>query len=318
MIAIDLGSNSFRCIEYDCETKQFGRSFECIVKTADRMHETGIISDGAVERVVAALKGADDVLDLKSNDVRAVTTQAMRMASNAEDVISTIKEQSGVAFEIINSDEEAFYTLIAVEARLQALQLESSHFVLIDVGGGSTEIIFYNEGTMQSRSFPIGIVTTAQVCEEHQNFHTYLDKQFQDLVTYVRHYYENVGKPHVFIATAGTPTTMAAYLLGMNYQDYDVDKINGYRLSLEGTQQALDGLMALSEEKRAEVVGVGRESLILAGIVIVQKLYDVLGFNEAVVIDDGVREGVAIDYCQKANASTRSNSSNPYGRDLSV
>ncbi len=300
MIAIDLGSNSFRCIEYDCETKQFGRSFESIVKTADRMHETGLISDGAVERVVAALKGANDVLDLKANKVRAVTTQAMRMASNADDVINTIKEQSGVAFEIINSDDEAFYTLIAVEARLQALQLESSHFVLIDVGGGSTEIIFYNEGTMQSRSFPIGIVTTAQICEEHQNIHAYLDEQFQDLVTYVKHYYESIGKPHVFIATAGTPTTMAAYLLGMNYKDYDVDKINGYRLSLAGTQQALDGLMALSEEKRAEVVGVGRESLILAGIVIVQKLYDVLGFEEAVVIDDGVREGVAIDYCRKS------------------
>lgn len=300
MIAIDLGSNSFRCIEYDCETKQFGRSFERIVKTADRMHETGLISDGAVERVVAALKGADAALDLKANDVRAVTTQAMRMASNADDVINTIKEQSGVTFEIINSDEEAFYTLIAVEARLQALQLESSHFVLIDVGGGSTEIIFYNEGTMQSRSFPIGIVTTAQICDEHRNIHAYLDALFQDLLAYVMHYYERVGKPHVFIATAGTPTTMAAYLLGMNYEDYDVDKINGYRLSIEGTQQALDGLMALSEEKRAEVVGVGRESLILAGIIIIQKLYDVLGFKEAVVIDDGVREGVAIDYCQKS------------------
>ena len=93
---------------------------------------------------------------------------------------------------------------------------------------------------------------------------------------------------------------MAAYLLGMNYQDYDVNKINGYRLSLDGTQQALDGLMVLSEEKRAEIVGVGRESLILAGIIIVQKLYDVLGFSEAVVIDDGVREGVAIDHCRNS------------------
>ena len=299
MIAIDLGSNSFRCIEYDCETKQFGRSFERIVKTADRMHETGLISDGALERVVAALKGADDVLDLKTNVVRAVTTQAMRMASNADEVITKIKEQTGVEFEIINSDDEANFTLIAVEARLQALKLESTHFVLIDVGGGSTEIIFYNEGTMQSRSFPIGIVTTAQICDEHQNIHAYLDGQFLDVFTYIKHYYESVGKPQVFIATAGTPTTMAAYLLGMNYQDYDVDKINGYKLSLTGTQQALDGLMAMGEAERAEVVGVGRESLILAGIVIVQQLYDVLGFDEAVVIDDGVREGVAIDYCRK-------------------
>jgi exopolyphosphatase/guanosine-5'-triphosphate,3'-diphosphate pyrophosphatase len=298
MIAIDLGSNSFRCIEYDCQTKQFNRSFERIVKTADKMHETGLISDGAVERVVTALKEADKALDFNANIVKAVTTQAMRMASNADDVIGRIKEQSGVEFEIINTDDEAYYTLIAVEARLKALQMESSHFVLIDVGGGSTEIIFYNDGEMQSKSFPIGIVTTAQICDEDRDIHTYLDKQFKELISYVENYYTEAEKPTSFVATAGTPTTMVAYLLGMNYQDYDVNKINGYRLSLDGTQQALDGLMVLSEEKRAEIVGVGRESLILAGIIIVQKLYDVLGFSEAVVIDDGVREGVAIDHCR--------------------
>lgn len=298
MIAIDLGSNSFRCIEYDCESKRFGLSFERIVKTADKMHETGVISDGSVERVVTALQEADEVLDLKSNVVKAVTTQAMRMASNSDDVIREIKEQSGVTFQIIDSDAEAYYTLIAVEARLKALEIESSHFVLIDVGGGSTEIIFYRDGKMKSRSFPIGIVTTAQICDANRDIHTYLDEQFQDLVTYVRDYYEAVGKPTSFVATAGTPTTMAAYLLGMNYQNYDVDKVNGYRLTLEGTQKSLDDLIAMSEEKRAEIVGVGRESLIIAGIVIVQKLYDVLGFGEAVVIDDGVREGVAIDHCR--------------------
>ncbi|MDA3947253.1 MAG: phosphatase [Helicobacteraceae bacterium] len=298
MIAIDLGSNSFRCIEYDCATKQFGRSFERIVKTADKMHETGIISDGAVERVSAALKEADRTLDFTANTVKAVTTHAMRMASNAGDIIANIKKQSGVDFQIISSDDEAYYTLIAVEARLEALQLESSHFVLIDVGGGSTEIIFYKDGQMESQSFPIGIVTTAQFCDDNRDIHSYLDGEFQDLDIYVKEYYKRAGKPNAFVATAGTPTTMAAYLLGMNYSDYDVDKINGYRLSFNGTQQALAGLMALSEEKRGEIVGVGRESLILSGIVIIQKLYNVLGFDEAVVIDDGVREGVAIDYCK--------------------
>lgn len=298
MIAIDLGSNSFRCIEYDCQTKQFNRSFERIVKTADKMHETGLISDDAVTRVINAIKEADKVLDLTVQDVKAVTTQAMRMASNTDDVMSKIKEQSGVDFEIINTDDEAYYTLIAVEARLKALKIESHHFALIDVGGGSSEIIFYKDGQMQSKSFPIGIVTTAQICDRHEDIDSYLEEQFKDVVTFIDDYYAKEARPTAFIATAGTPTTMAAYLLGMNYQNYDVDKINGYRLSLDSTQQALDGLMALSEEKRAEIVGVGRESLILAGIVVVQKLYDVLGFDEAVVIDDGVREGVAIDYCQ--------------------
>ena len=298
MIAIDLGSNSFRCIEYSCKTKQFGRSFERIVKTADRMHETGIISDGAMVRVLEALKEANKALKFSNHAVKAVTTQAMRMASNADEVLQHFQKESGVAFEVIDADEEASYTLMAVEARLKALKIESEHFVLIDVGGGSTEIIFYKEGSAESRSFPVGIVTTAQQCDDGEDIDEYLDRQFVPLIDYINTYYKQHEKPDAFVATAGTPTTMAAYLLGMNYTNYDVDKINGYRLSLEGTQEALDGLMSLSEDDRAVIVGVGRESLILAGIVIVQKLYAVLGFTEAIVIDDGVREGVAIDYCQ--------------------
>lgn len=297
MIAIDLGSNSFRCIEYDCNTKMFGRSFERIVKTADKMHQSGRISEGAVIRIVEALKEADAAIGLRNTAVRAVTTQAMRMASNSKQVLQRIREESGIAFTIISSDDEAYYTLLAVDARLKALQIENSHFVLIDVGGGSSEIIFCKEGRMESRSFPIGIVTTAQICDEGQEIDSYLAGQFRDVETYIADYYAKEGKPTAYVATAGTPTTMAAYLLGMNYADYDVEKINGYRLTYAGTQKALDDLTALSEKERADIVGVGRESLIIAGIVIVQKLYAVLGFDEAIVVDDGVREGVAIAYC---------------------
>lgn len=298
MIAIDLGSNSCRCIEYDCDTKKFGRSFDRIVKTADQMHETGRISEAALERVVKALREADLELGLCADAVRAVTTHAMRMASNSEQVLKSIKKQSGVEFTIISSDDEAYYTLIAVEARLKALQIESSHFVLIDVGGGSTEIIFYKNGKMESKSFPIGIVTTAQICDENRDMNRYLDLQFRELAAYVEEYYTTNGKPDSFVATAGTPTTMAAYLLGMNYKTYDVEKINGYRLTYEGTQKVLDELITMTHQQRAEIVGVGRESLIIAGIVIIQKLYSVLGFQEATVVDDGVREGVAIAYCK--------------------
>jgi exopolyphosphatase/guanosine-5'-triphosphate,3'-diphosphate pyrophosphatase len=268
------------------------------------MHQSGRISEAAVTRVIEALKEADDALDLRNAAVQAVTTQAMRMASNSGEVLARIKEESGVSFRIISSDDEANYTLLAVDARLKALQIEHSHFVLIDVGGGSSEIIFCKEGRMQSRSFPIGIVTTAQICEERE-IGPYLSEQFEDVGAYIAHYYAKEGKPTAYVATAGTPTTMAAYLLGMKYADYDVEKINGYRLTYEATQKVLDDLTVLSEKERADIVGVGRESLIIAGIVIVQKLYAVLGFDEAVVVDDGVREGVAIAYCRETEEKAK-------------
>ena len=297
MIAIDLGSNSFRAIVYDCENAQFLEQYEAIVKTADKLHQTSEISEGAVERILKALHEADKKLHFNEHTVKAVTTEAMRKATNSEVVLRRFAQEVGVDFEIIDAQKEAYYTLIAVEARLKALQIRSDHFVLIDVGGGSTEVIFYNRGKTESRSFPVGIVTTAQSCDDGQDIHDYLDEIFRDIIAYITAYYKRSGKPEALVATAGTPTTMAAYLLGMNYQNYDVKKINGYRLSFAGTQQALEGLMTLSEADRAAIVGVGRESLIQAGIIIVQRLYKVLGFDEAVVIDDGVREGVAIAYC---------------------
>jgi len=299
MIAIDLGSNSFRAISYDCETSRLIDAYETIVKTADKLHLTSKISEPAVERVLEALKQADKRLHFSEHTVRAVTTQAMRKATNQEAVLSRLEKEGGVHFEVIDAEREAYYTLIAVEARLKALKIKSEHFVLIDVGGGSTEIIFYKAGVSESKSFPIGIVTTAQSCDDGEEIHLYLKHMFQPLLSYVDDYHSREGRPDTMVATAGTPTTMAAYLLGMDYSVYDVEKINGYKLTFEGTQTALDGLMALSEQQRAAIVGVGRESLILAGIVIVQKLYEVLGFESAIVIDDGVREGVALDYCRQ-------------------
>lgn len=298
MIAIDLGSNSFRAISYDCERASFIDAYEAIVKTADRLHLTSEISEGAVERILEAIEEADRRLHFSQHTLKAVTTQAMRKATNREAVLKRLEREGGVHFEVIDAEREAYYTLIAVEARLKAVQIESRHFVLIDVGGGSTEVIFHKEGRSESRSFPIGIVTVAQSCDDGADIHLYLEDVFHPLVSYVDDYLKREGHVETMVATAGTPTTMAAYLMGMDYSDYDVEKVNGYQLSLGGTQKALEGLMSLSEESRAEIVGVGRESLIMAGIVIVQRLYSVLGFDVATVIDDGVREGVAIDHCR--------------------
>lgn len=299
MISIDLGSNTFRCIEYDCETETFGRDFERIVKTADRMHDTGRISEEAIRRVLAAIKEADALYAFERQNVKAVTTAAMRMAENSEEVLSRIEKESGLAFDLIDAEEEARFCMSAVAFRLEALKIKNDSFVLIDIGGGSTEVIFMQHGKMQSRSFPIGIVTVAQQCGKPGDVRAFLDDVLQPVRTYVKRYYAEQGRPELLVATAGTPTTMAAFLQGMTYECYDVERINGYRLDSGACQKALDALMALDEAERIRYVGAGRETLIFTGVVIVQMFYELLGFKEAIVIDDGVREGVAITHCQE-------------------
>ena len=306
VVAIDLGSNTCRAVEYDCTTGAFGREFERIVKTADRMHETGRIADDAVERVIDALIAADELFDLKNTPYHAVTTAAMRMAANSDAVLSRIAQETGIRFEIIDAEREAFFAMTAVRARLAKLGMDTESLCLIDIGGGSTEVIFYENGRSVSKSFPIGIVTVAQQCEDPGEIRTFVQQRLlRDVYIFVDTYIiTKGGRPRTFVTTAGTPTTIAAFLQGMTYDSYDPAKINGYRLTKPACEQALQALLEMSEMERTLYVGVGREALIVAGVVIVELFYEVLDYNTSVVIDDGVREGVAIAYCEDRLQST--------------
>jgi len=299
VVAIDLGSNTCRAIEYDCAAGTFGRECERIVKTADGMHETGRIGDAAVGRVIDALKAADALFDLKTVPYHAVTTAAMRMAENSGAALARIEEATGIRFDVIDADREAYYALTAARARLESLGMGSESLCMVDIGGGSTEVIFYQNGERVSQSFPIGIVTIAQQCETPEQVRTHVDRMLQPVRLFVEGYYAQAGAPEIFVTTAGTPTTIAAFLQGMTYDRYDARRINGFALTKTDCAQALRDLLKLDEKMRSVYVGVGRETLIVAGVVIVELLYEVLGFDTSVVIDDGVREGVAIDYCKQ-------------------
>jgi exopolyphosphatase/guanosine-5'-triphosphate,3'-diphosphate pyrophosphatase len=301
MIAIDLGSNTLRCITYNCQTKEWGGEYETVVRTADGLHVSKKINEKAVNRVITALLEADKKLDFSSHEVVAFTTEAMRQAENSTEVLEEIFAKTGVFFEVIDGEREAALTTKAVKGRLDILNFSSSSFTLVDIGGGSTEIIFSNKGNLTSKSFNIGIVTLSESSKNIEDIRKNLDKLLIPVKEYISSYYAIYQKPEIFVQTAGTPTTIAAYLQGMNYQTYDASRINGYVLDLQGCQKTMDDLLSMDEQRRAFYVGVGREELIISGIVIVQKLYELLGYTSSVVIDDGLREGIALSYCEKSD-----------------
>ena len=82
----------------------------------------------------------------------------------------------------------------------------------------------------------------------------------------------------------------------MDYESYDPEKINGYRLSRSACYEVYDELMAMGEQARIRFVGVGREHLIMAGILMVSAIYEAMGCEEAIIVDDGLREGIALEY----------------------
>ena len=302
VIAIDLGSNTLRITKLDCTTGKFVAEFEKIVKTADMLGSTGVIHHEAADRVIYAIKKAKKQIDFSNAVVKAVTTEAIRQALNRDEVLDRIAKETGVRFEIISGEEEAELTLLAVKNRLERLHHAAKDFVLVDIGGGSTELIFYYGEETFSKSFPVGIVTTAQQYGTLEDIENALPRKMFDMQMFCAEVYATKGRTEAFIATAGTPTTIAAMKLGLNYETYDAKKVNGTSLKVEELDFYLKKLLAMPFEERETTVGTGRSDLIAAGILIFREIFRIVEFENCIVIDDGLREGVALKAC--ANSYT--------------
>jgi len=185
ILAIDLGSNTIRMVVYDCINRSFEWEFERIVKTADGLNATMSVSDEAIKRIIQAINDAKKQIDFKSFEVCAYTTQALRVANNANEAIELIFSQTGVKFEIIDATIEATLTLKALQNRLDILGVGSDDMVCIDIGGGSSEVVFVDGDSVVSKSFDIGIVTVAQSFSGIDEIKSALDTKMQTVLNWV-------------------------------------------------------------------------------------------------------------------------------------
>ena len=294
VVAIDLGSNTLRVVKYDCESGSIIAEYEKIVRTADSITKNKLIDKSAQARIISALEEAKELISFRNCKIKAVTTEAMRVAKNSLEVLKKIKEDTGVEFEVISSQQEALYTLKAVKNRLDILKRDIKNFVLVDIGGASIELIFYIDNRVIIKSFALGIVTVANLANSLEDIDKILDTKMVDIKDYAQEYLKD---DLTFISTAGTPTTIASMKLGFTYDTYDAKEINGVELSIEELDLYLEKLLSMSKEDREKTVGVGREDLIVAGILIFKRIYLILNMDKSIVIDDGLREGVALSLC---------------------
>jgi len=299
IIAIDLGSNSIRCIKMNCETKEVLGTYHKTVRTAEDLALTGLITDGAINRVIGAIKEAKESLDFSDATIKAVTTEAIRQAQNSQEVIGYIKEYTDIEFEVIDGDAEASYALLATQKRLELLGENPKSFMLADIGGASTEIVFSYGDVTISKSFQVGIVTITQSFGELDVIAKALPALMNPIKLFCDEVYAKHGKAERFVAIAGTPTTIAAMKMGMEYKTYDASKVQGTVLSRNDLIEQLSILLRMTIEERQKAVGVSREDLIASGVLIYDELYEISGFSESMVIDDGVREGVAFSMCEE-------------------
>lgn len=289
VIAIDLGSNTFRVALVKKEQNGFSNEqiYEKIVGAARGLNESSKIADESKNRLFEAIAEAKNKFDFDKFKCAAVATEAFRVASNSEEIFSEIREKFGIKFHIISGKAEAKLTFLGVQNAFKKLGINEK-FSIIDIGGASSEI--GEDGNFMS--FKFGIITffekfkTLDLMQKNAKFYTKDAREFL-----------NSLKNRFIVLTSGVPTTIAALRLGLNYENYDPKKVNGYELRDDDLAWFVDELLKMDDKSADLAVGRNRKYPLIAGTLLLEEL---LSGQEAkfLVIDDGLREGVGVAYLQ--------------------
>lgn len=294
MIGCDLGTNTLRIVQIDCKTRKRVKEFEKIVRTGQNLKNSGKISDESIINILEALNEARKIFDFSNQKVKCVTTEAMRLATNSKEVLQKIKMAFNLDFQIISGDDEAKYTLLGVRNSLNLLGIKDDDFCMFDLGGGSTEIVYVSKDQTSCKSFPFGIL---KLSEKYAGTDATLMTGINTDIDQINDFIKKHARPDRLIVTAGTPTTVCAFLQDIDYKSYDHNKITGKILQIEDFKRAYTQIFALGLEERERYCGTNRSELIKTGILIVIGLMDRLGFQDCLIVDDGLREGVALSLC---------------------
>jgi exopolyphosphatase/guanosine-5'-triphosphate,3'-diphosphate pyrophosphatase len=309
--SLDLGTNTFRLLIGEPQDGGKGTGTRTglrrllvenrITRLGESLHEGGPLAPQAVERALAALSEFRGLMDARGVSLhRAVGTSALRRASNAAEFVDLVRERTGILVDIIDGSEEARLTAAGV---LWSVGDRGRRAVIFDIGGGSTEFDMVKDGRLAAgRSLEMGVVRLTERFLAHdppsgQEMALLRGEVARRLAEAKELSRGAFGEEAVdaLNATAGTPTTVAAMMLGLT--TYDAERVNGYILRREALEELLKRLSAIPSAERLRLPGLerGREDLILAGICIILGAMLCFVASEAVVSDGGLLEGVLLD-----------------------
>jgi exopolyphosphatase/guanosine-5'-triphosphate,3'-diphosphate pyrophosphatase len=313
LAGIDIGTNTLRLLVAETGPDTFKElcSERRITRLGQDLDRTGMISRDARQRSISALLDFRD--DIRRHDVlhiAAIGTSALRKASNTLEFVDDVKKRTGLYIRVITGEEEARLTLLGVSRMLRGVHSATGddrviYSLVIDIGGGSTEIILTHPGAEPKVvSLALGAVYLTERFIEH-------DPPSCDELELLRRTVRAELSTHdmvleqdpsgVLVGTAGTVTTLAA--MEQKLTEYDPEKINRFIL----TRKAIDGIVTvlsrsmLKERKKIPGLESGREDIILAGAIVVQEIMERYGHTMMIVSDWGLREGIIIDLYDKVN-----------------
>ena len=296
--AIDCGTNSIRLLIADVDAH--GRLADVvremvIVRLGEGVDRTGSLAPQAIERTRVALARYSDAIAAHAVDrVRMVATSATRDASNRADFAAMVRAELGVEPDVISGAEEATLSFTGAVSGLRSLP---GPLLVVDIGGGSTEIVLGDGGDLRSHSMDIGCV---RMTERHLRNDPPTAAQIADTVADIRAAIADaardvpITKAATFVGVAGTVTTLAGIALGLD--EYDPAAIHGSVLSAEQVHVVTARLLQMTHAQRAAVpvMHPGRVDVIGGGALVLRALVEESGAAEVIVSEHDILDGIAL------------------------
>jgi exopolyphosphatase / guanosine-5'-triphosphate,3'-diphosphate pyrophosphatase len=303
--ALDLGTNNCRLLVATPYRNGFKiiDAFSRVVRLGEGLAQSGVLSDAAQDRTIAALKICADKLARRSVQLaRHVATEACRRARNCQEFVERVHSETGLHLDVISPSEEA---RLAVLGCLSLFDQRFERTLVFDIGGGSTELILVRQRKHRLPeiidwvSVPWGVVSLAEAlgqghvsAENYNIMRGHITGPLQEFVCR-----NHLAEPSVLqgiqmVGTSGTVTTLTSLHLGL--ATYDRRKVDGATIScaaLRGLAAKL-GAMTFEERVAQACIGEERADLIVAGCAILQSILETVPAELVRVADRGIREGV--------------------------
>ena len=299
--AIDCGTNSIRLLIADVQGDNFReviREME-IVRLGQGVDQTGEFHTDAISRTLAAVdKFANEITKRGVEKVRFCATSATRDAKNRDLFINGVKARLGVTPEVISGEEEA---ALSFAGATKDLPNSISPFLVIDIGGGSTEFVLGAQKVAQAKSVNIGCV---RMSERHfksdpatQSEIESARKDIQSAINQAAQVVD-IKAAKSLIAVAGTATTVAAAALELPV--YDRYAIHLSRISAEQTHEVSERFLKLTRKERAALgyMHPGRVDVIGAGSLVLSEIIKAVGAKEFIACESDILDGIAFSLGQ--------------------
>jgi exopolyphosphatase/guanosine-5'-triphosphate,3'-diphosphate pyrophosphatase len=336
--AIDLGTNNCRMLM----ARRTGRGFRVvdaysrIVRLGEGLTHSGKLSDAAMDRAIEALQVCADRIERRGvQRLRAVATEACRAASNGDEFLNRAREKTGLPLELITAEEEA---RLAVQGSLDLLDESLDAALVIDIGGGSTELCWVDLAEWRARggyasggkppmrgwfSMPLGVVTLSERFPEPEG-----DAErapwYGQMKSFVASRMRppkgarrmkklfNDGRAHL-IGTSGTVTSVAG--VHLNLDRYQRDRVDGLWMTTAEARAACDRLSSRDWEGRSKegCIGTERADMVLAGCAIYEAIMDAWPSEKVRIGDRGLREGMLLNLMRPKRKRGKRGTARPTG-----